>query len=565
MLLVQGALAVPVLIQTPSKAIPIDIAHAGPQGELVASAPPQDSGFRPPTIFAAPLPVGSGARALGQAGAFTAVADDATAASWNPAGLVQLERPEVSVVYRFADRTDSHTSNNSGLEVGENQYNSSELNYLSAVYPFSYGGLNSVVSLNYQEAYDYTYEFSSTFAGASAGTVGTTLRQTYVETQTNYHHGASMDLVILADVVTEVESQISQILNSSLLSGVDYRQSGSIDAISPSIAFELSPRFSLGATINFYTDGASRGNPVESKLHASYEGASDSIASVTETLTTTAFVRWSGFRYSGDPDQPIAEEISDFQTNQFSDVRNYSREDTYQVDGDYYEYNSTENFLGINPTLGAMWVASDHLTLGTSLDFPWTGRAKQTKHVRHEATTMDTNGVVVATETFDEKTTSDVQYRFPLYWSIGALWRWSDRFYTSVDVSQTYWSMYSYQADGEEKINPLDGQPHDSSLVDNCWSVRFGGEYLWMLSRMELPIRGGLFWEERPAIGSPDQYWGFSLGSGIALGKEPGRAILDIAYIYEHGNNVMEALLPDRSVYSDSTKHQIFVSLIWHF
>ena len=41
-------------------------------------------------------PVGSGARATGMGGAFISVADDATAASWNPAGLIQLERPEVS-------------------------------------------------------------------------------------------------------------------------------------------------------------------------------------------------------------------------------------------------------------------------------------------------------------------------------------------------------------------------------------------------------------------------------------------------------------------------------------
>ena len=43
-------------------------------------------------------PVGSGARALGMGGAFIAVADDATAASWNPGGLIQLERPEISAV-----------------------------------------------------------------------------------------------------------------------------------------------------------------------------------------------------------------------------------------------------------------------------------------------------------------------------------------------------------------------------------------------------------------------------------------------------------------------------------
>ena len=51
----------------------------------------------PIKISITPEPVGSGARALGQS-AFIAVADDATAASWNPAGLINLERPEASFV-----------------------------------------------------------------------------------------------------------------------------------------------------------------------------------------------------------------------------------------------------------------------------------------------------------------------------------------------------------------------------------------------------------------------------------------------------------------------------------
>jgi hypothetical protein len=37
-------------------------------------------------------PVGAGARGLGMGGAFTAVADDGSAASFNPAGLSQLRR-----------------------------------------------------------------------------------------------------------------------------------------------------------------------------------------------------------------------------------------------------------------------------------------------------------------------------------------------------------------------------------------------------------------------------------------------------------------------------------------
>jgi len=52
----------------------------------------------PIEITSAPHPIGSGARALGMGGAFIAIADDATAASWNPAGLFQLKKPEISFV-----------------------------------------------------------------------------------------------------------------------------------------------------------------------------------------------------------------------------------------------------------------------------------------------------------------------------------------------------------------------------------------------------------------------------------------------------------------------------------
>ena len=41
---------------------------------------------------------GSGARAAGMANAFIAVSDDGSAASWNPAGLGQLRKPELSLV-----------------------------------------------------------------------------------------------------------------------------------------------------------------------------------------------------------------------------------------------------------------------------------------------------------------------------------------------------------------------------------------------------------------------------------------------------------------------------------
>ena len=59
-------------------------------------------------IPSSPTPVGSGARALGMGSAFIAVADDATAASWNPGGLIQLETPEISSVGAFFHRIEDN-------------------------------------------------------------------------------------------------------------------------------------------------------------------------------------------------------------------------------------------------------------------------------------------------------------------------------------------------------------------------------------------------------------------------------------------------------------------------
>ena len=46
---------------------------------------------------------GYGARALGMGGAFLAVSDDSTASSWNPAGLVSIDKPEISFSFAYSN------------------------------------------------------------------------------------------------------------------------------------------------------------------------------------------------------------------------------------------------------------------------------------------------------------------------------------------------------------------------------------------------------------------------------------------------------------------------------
>lgn len=90
-----------------------------------------------------------GARSLGLGGAFVALADDATAAFANPAGLVQLARPEISVEVRSWSYSTPFTEggrltgeptgilldDTTGLRTARAEDDVSDLSYLSYVYP----------------------------------------------------------------------------------------------------------------------------------------------------------------------------------------------------------------------------------------------------------------------------------------------------------------------------------------------------------------------------------------------------------------------------------------------
>ena len=54
-------------IETPYNSVTIDLPDVTPRGSLVRADPPVPPPYRPPTLFSAPLPSGSGARALGAA------------------------------------------------------------------------------------------------------------------------------------------------------------------------------------------------------------------------------------------------------------------------------------------------------------------------------------------------------------------------------------------------------------------------------------------------------------------------------------------------------------------
>jgi long-subunit fatty acid transport protein len=112
---------------------------------------------------------GAGARAEGLGGAFIGLADDATAISWNPAGLGQLERSEFSVVGRWigeeykhdnpANKTNNYTINQSHFTY----------NFASIAFPLHAGKVNIVPAVAFQKQLDNFQKYDVTDESYESG------------------------------------------------------------------------------------------------------------------------------------------------------------------------------------------------------------------------------------------------------------------------------------------------------------------------------------------------------------------------------------------------------------
>jgi long-subunit fatty acid transport protein len=117
------------------------------------------------------IQVGNGARAAGLGNAFTAIADDATAISWNPAGMAQLIMPEASIVvnaramYSRLDIEDAHLVD----QRSEVTSAFSPVNFASLVYPIPTRFGTGVIGFAYRDVYDWkrSYDFKRNYAQGS--------------------------------------------------------------------------------------------------------------------------------------------------------------------------------------------------------------------------------------------------------------------------------------------------------------------------------------------------------------------------------------------------------------
>jgi hypothetical protein len=170
--------------------------------------------------------VGSGARAFGMGGAFLARADDATAASWNPAGLSHLRRTEFSVVGVHNDFYQRTPGVNEAVApparvTTVDRLQASLADFIGFAYPFRFKERTGAVQVSYQRSFSFTGSRRSEGPVAVEGFVP-----------------AGGDKALPTEFTVEGK--------------------GGFDTLSLSSGFEVHPRVRLGLSVNRWFQGFSQ-------------------------------------------------------------------------------------------------------------------------------------------------------------------------------------------------------------------------------------------------------------------------------------------------------------------
>lgn len=438
--------------------------HAGASGQFLE-------------IGGSPNVVGSGARAMGMGGAFIAVADDATAASWNPGGLVQLERPEISVVGEYGFREEDYDGGRQPGLSGSNSVDLVDLNYLSLVYPLPVAPLNRniVLSLNYQRRYDF-------------------------ERQLEYRLKAR-DLV---GGIVKMDDE-----------HYEYSQHGSLNALTPAIAVELSKRLSLGMAVNLYLP------------HLGQNGWEEEFV---EQAHRQVGGRLLGHTYA-----------------------RFKRE--------------YEDFEGTNYTFGLLWNATNRLSFGAVYHTPFRGSVTRTRSNRVFGVYLGSGGSARYSHRKE-----DWDFEFPRAYGVGLAYRFpNDKLTVSFDVTRREWDEFVSIDSAGRRYSPITGRPKSWNSIDPVYTARLGFEYVFfdknkLVQDYLTSLRGGLIYDPEPASRGVAGFYAATTGIGLLI---KDRVNIDLAYEFRYGSDVRKDAFTDSFGKSlgraDVTQHQFLLSTVIYF
>jgi len=452
---------------------------------------------------------GFGARALGMGGAYVAVADDATAASWNPAGLAQLDKKQLQLggqwIRREATRDYSIDSFMRSANSVQNfdytmtEYSSAsdssfEPEFITFAYPWQFGeyGQNTFVLAGsyYQNASFFEdYRFKNN--------APTDIYQYMVNTGS------------IGDATTRFHTSFNEVLTRIQRDGEtkNYALSG---------AFSWSDRFYVGLTLNYLDDNR------KTLSSAQYFGVVQQAEVFQDDAWTTP------------PGLPVGE--SDLVTSSNS-----------------YDVNSS----GVSAILGFLWRPNDVWSFAltyrpqTSIDYDYV----------LESTYCDVNdssesepGGCMSTDSNNGST----DYDMAEVWTLGLAWRPIPQLNIALDYSSSDWKDTSFKTKPtrpEENI-PEDRDYHEAyyypglgrvdgdawsyetdALVDNrdfgnrqwkdeTWHL--GAEYTIPGDGWDFLLRGGFFTEDAVS-GLPNVAQPHVVGYAVGFGYLKNNFFLDLA------------------------------------
>jgi long-subunit fatty acid transport protein len=479
-------------------------------GAAGARAQDTPSAVRDPAALG--VSVGSGARAWGMGGAFIAVADDGSAASWNPAGIAVLEKPEVSVVWKARDRQVFDRSpftfqsiygggrnlvDQEGASARE-ELSSRAFDLVSAAYPMTFGSVKVVPQLSYQRAIDQGQRTETLIPT-------TTFSKTFIAG------------------ITTGEDRDFGVEESEEITGRT-EQSGGLDVWSASVGVRPVPALSVGISLNWWRNG-SVASAFEEKRRTVCQGEPGNVINETceeqfDTSNTATATRFSGFNVNLGLLWRVGKRVRIGAVFKTPFDMQHEEEDSgsglFALERSDYE--PPPSFLAGVPTTRTSDVS----------------RAVATETERGTVRWPRTIGVGVAFNPRPELTlSSDFT---TTAWS-GAVWE------RTLTFRNFGISPFQSQIDFEDTSTvrwptflPLEDSPgleeFPESLRDqyDTYQARLGTEYVLTRRRFVVPLRAGAFLDRQyfsNGRGDPVHAWGWTVGAGLVWSFVG----LDVAYV----------------------------------
>lgn len=477
-------------------------------------------------VNSSPNVVGSGARALGMGGAFIAIADDATAASWNPGGLTQLERPEISLVLsRKWLGEDINSGPHPELE-GDHSVTLNDINYLSFVYPVrrTIAGRNLVFSLNYQRKLDFDRDLKLRL-----------YRRGYLGGAAGIHW----------------MQRVSQ----------ETTQEGSLSTLSPAFGFELTERLSVGLVMNIWDESLIESNGWSKDTDFRFGVLYDNGAlfrGYGAGRIEEDYDNFRGINYTFGLSYRATERLNFgmvYHTKFTADVDYTQRRRQWSIGQVPIITKSQREQEIVFPSAIGLGVSyrfpNDKLTLALDVT-----RREWDQFVVHDNDAGLGDLRLIRQILADGITPGNTVGNF-------------------ANVARNFIGLRQ-----NRRTSGVTGTPASQVNIDPTYTIRLGGEYVFVDETKPkqniLPsLRAGIFYDPEPSSGrrtgllgldsgdgSPDDYYGIALGLGLLFRD---RVNLDFAYTYRWGRGVGVDSFGFADTDEDMDQHIFYVSTVVYF